>query len=58
MKKVVDLCNKYNVYLDSDEIHGDLALFGHPYISALEFRKSTTSCLFTPRREKPSDWRE
>ncbi len=37
MKKVVDLCNKYNVYLDSDEIHGDLALFGHPYISALEF---------------------
>ena len=37
MKQVVDLCNKYNVYLDSDEIHGDLALFGNTYVSALAF---------------------
>ena len=37
MSEVVRLCRKYDVYLDSDEIHGDLALFGNTCISALEF---------------------
>lgn len=33
LKKIADLCAKYNVTLVSDEIHSDLILFGHRFIS-------------------------
>ena len=33
LEQVSSLCGKYGVYLASDEIHCDLALFGHRYIS-------------------------
>ncbi len=37
MEQIVFLCQKYGVYLASDEIHGDLALFGNQHVSAMEF---------------------
>lgn len=37
MQKIVALCKKYDVFVASDEVHGDLALFGHEYISMLAF---------------------
>ncbi len=35
LHKLVALCQKHNVYLVSDEIHQDLALFGHKHHSLL-----------------------
>lgn len=37
LKIIADLCEKYNVYLASDEIHGDVELFGNKYISMASF---------------------
>ncbi len=33
LERVADLCVQYGVYLASDEIHGDIELFGHRYTS-------------------------
>lgn len=35
--RVAGLCSRYDVYLASDEIHCDLALFGNPFTSMLAF---------------------
>lgn len=37
LKQLVELCVKYHVYLISDEIHCDFALFGNHYTSILAF---------------------
>ena len=37
LEALADLCNKYNVYIASDEIHCDFGLFGHAYTSVLAF---------------------
>lgn len=33
LARLTTLCAQYGVYLASDEVHGDVALFGHPYTS-------------------------
>lgn len=40
LEKVVQLCCRYNVYLASDEIHCDLALFGNTFTSMLAFEQA------------------
>ncbi|MCD8221274.1 MAG: PatB family C-S lyase [Clostridiales bacterium] len=35
--RIVDLCKKYSVYLLSDEVHGDIVLYGGHYTSAARF---------------------
>lgn len=37
LKQVAGLCARYGVYLASDEIHCDMALFGNPFTSMLAF---------------------
>ena len=37
VRKIVELCKKYSVWLFSDEIHGDVVLYGHQYTSAARF---------------------
>lgn len=37
VEKVVMLCKKYSVILLSDEIHGDVVLYGNKYVSAARF---------------------
>lgn len=37
LRRVAKLCGRYDVYLASDEIHCDLALFGNPFTSMLAF---------------------
>lgn len=37
VQRVVLLCKKYSVWLFSDEIHGDVTLYGHSYTSAACF---------------------
>lgn len=39
LEQVARLCAKYGVYLASDEIHGDVALFGNRYISMASFEQ-------------------
>lgn len=39
MEKLVLLCKKYSVFLMSDEIHGDVVLYGKQYVSAARFCK-------------------
>lgn len=38
LARVAELCVRYGVYLASDEIHCDLALFGNPFTSMLKFK--------------------
>lgn len=38
-RKLAELCAKYNVLLLSDEVHGDMAMFGHTYHSMEEFEE-------------------
>ena len=37
VRKIVELCKKYSVWLFSDEIHGDVVLYGHQYTSVARF---------------------
>ncbi len=37
LEQIAALCVKYGVFLASDEIHSDVELFGHKYISMAEF---------------------
>ena len=37
VRNIVELCKKYSVWLFSDEIHGDVVLYGHQYTSAARF---------------------
>ena len=37
VRKIVELCKKYSIWLFSDEIHGDVVLYGHQYTSAARF---------------------
>ncbi|MCY7008638.1 pyridoxal phosphate-dependent aminotransferase [Fusobacterium simiae] len=37
MQKIADLCAQYSVYLLSDEIHGDITLYGNKYITMGKF---------------------
>ncbi len=39
LEQVARLCARYGVYLASDEIHGDVALFGNRYISMASFEQ-------------------
>ena len=39
LEQVATLCAKYGVFLASDEIHGDIELFGHRYISMASFEE-------------------
>ena len=38
VERVVELCKRYGAYLLSDEIHGDVTLFGNKYTSAARFK--------------------
>ena len=37
VRNIVELCKKYSIWLFSDEIHGDVVLYGHQYTSAARF---------------------
>lgn len=37
LQALADLCEKYSAYILSDEVHCDIALFGHPFVSMLTF---------------------
>ena len=37
-QRVVELCKRYGAYLLSDEIHGDIVLYGNQYTSAAKFK--------------------
>jgi len=37
VRRIVELCRKYSVWLFSDEIHGDVVLYGNRYTSAARF---------------------
>ena len=39
LEKVAELCAKYSVYLLSDEIHGDITLYGKKYVTMGKFKK-------------------
>lgn len=38
VERIVRLCKEHGVYLLSDEIHGDITLFGNHYTSALRYK--------------------
>ena len=38
MDKITGLCEKYGVAVHSDEVHGDMTMSAHPYISMLEYK--------------------
>ena len=37
VERIVRLCKQYSVYLLSDEIHGDITLYGNHYVSAARY---------------------
>ena len=44
LQKVKDLCDKYNVFLISDEIHGDIIMADHEFVSMLNIDSNIPIC--------------